>query len=98
MNNNTESWPSGLWHRFTKPTRRNPPGVRIPQIPFTVNYSSGQRGQTVNLMAMPSLVRLQHSPFMFPDVDPYFDNESDIYEELPVTDEYPYEKYRFKNF
>ncbi len=25
-----------------------------------------------------------------PDVEPYFDNESDLYDELPVQDEYPY--------
>lgn len=25
-----------------------------------------------------------------PDVPPYLDNTSDIYEELPVTQEYPY--------
>lgn len=27
-----------------------------------VDYSSGQRGQTVNLLALPSLVRIQHLP------------------------------------
>jgi hypothetical protein len=28
-----ESWQSGLMQRFTKPPKRNLPGVRIPQIP-----------------------------------------------------------------
>ncbi len=27
---------------------------------------------------------------MLPDVPPYFDNTSDIYEELPETTDYPY--------
>jgi hypothetical protein len=27
-----------------------------------------------------------------PDVDPFFDNETDIWDELPVGEEYPYDE------
>src|ERR1039458_10051017 len=35
-------------------------------VPYVVGYPSGQRGQTVNLLAMPSMVRIHHLP------PPYF--------------------------
>lgn len=49
-----------LLHRFAKAAQRNLVRVKFPWLLLKVNYSSGQRGQTVNLMAMPSLVRIQH--------------------------------------
>ena len=57
-----EEWQSGLMHRFTKPATLN--WVRGFESYFfrLVDYSSGQRGQTVNLLALPSLVRIQHLP------------------------------------
>lgn len=27
-----------------------------------------------------------------PDVDPFFDNETDLWDELPVGDDYPYDE------
>ena len=32
------------------------------------DFPSGQRGQTVNLLAMPSVVRIHHRPFKNADV------------------------------
>src|ERR1039458_8119891 len=34
-------------------------------VPYVVGYPSGQRGQTVNLLAMPSMVRIHHLPPFF---------------------------------
>ena len=34
-------------------------------VPYVVGYPSGQRGQTVNLLAMPSMVRIHHLPPLF---------------------------------
>jgi hypothetical protein len=47
-----EEWQSGLMHRFTKPETLN--WVRGFESYFfrLVDYSSGQRGQTVNLLAI----------------------------------------------
>ena len=47
------------------------------------SYQSGQMGQTVNLLAMPSVVRIHHYP-LFPKItqkykSPIFERESDFF-------------------
>ena len=39
--------------------------LALEQIKLSGGYQSGQMGQTVNLLAMPSVVRIHHHPLSF---------------------------------